>query len=112
MSKKLQRPILQASPFQKFTIRLIDGHFVRVPKLDQIAVTDATRPATAMPPMPPKLPAPSVVSTDMEEKLAMLPDPPPPTVEAGGKTTAAIGGWALSFGTQVRARDLPSEKTE
>ena len=35
MSKKLTRaPIQQATPFQRFTIRLIDGKFVRVPKSD------------------------------------------------------------------------------
>ena len=35
MSTKLPRvPIRQATPFQRFTIRLIDGRFVRVPKSD------------------------------------------------------------------------------
>ena len=35
MSTKLPRtPIQQATPFQRFTIRLIDGKFVRVPKSD------------------------------------------------------------------------------
>ena len=35
MSTKLPRvPIRQATPFQRFTIRLIDGKFVRVPKSD------------------------------------------------------------------------------
>ena len=35
MSTKLPRvPIRQATPFQRFTLRLIDGRFVRVPKSD------------------------------------------------------------------------------
>ena len=46
MSTKKKLPPIQPAPVQRFTVRLVDGHFVRVPKLENIAETDATRPPT------------------------------------------------------------------
>ena len=50
MSTAKKVPPIQPAPFQKFTVRLVDGHFVRVPKFDQTAATDATRPPTVLSP--------------------------------------------------------------
>ena len=45
-TEKKEHPPIQPSAIRPFTLRLVNGHFVQVPKVDHVAVTDATRPAT------------------------------------------------------------------
>lgn len=46
MSTENEIPPIQPAPARHFTLRLINGRFVRIPKVDNIALTDATRPAS------------------------------------------------------------------
>ena len=48
MSTEKKLPPIQLAPVKHFTIRLVDGHFVRVPKLENIAPSDATRPPSVL----------------------------------------------------------------
>ncbi len=48
MSTEKKLPPIQLAPVKHFTIRLVDGHFVRVPKLENIAPTDSTRPSSVL----------------------------------------------------------------
>ena len=45
MSTEKKVPPIQPSLVKPFTLRLVNGHFVRVPKVEHLAVTDATRPS-------------------------------------------------------------------
>ena len=48
MSKEKKLPPIQLAPVKHFTIRLVDGHFVRVPRVETIAETDSTRPPSVL----------------------------------------------------------------
>ncbi len=49
MSKERKIPPIQPAPFRPFTVRLVKGHFVRVPRVGNPAQTDATRPPAEHP---------------------------------------------------------------
>ena len=46
MSKERKVPPIQPEPFRPFTVRLVKGHFVRVPRVGNPGQTDTTRPPT------------------------------------------------------------------
>ena len=138
--EKKKLPPIQPAPVRPFTVRLVDGHFVRVPKLENIAQTDATRPATA--PSPAQPPIATAARRDMGARRTLrlvdgrwvrradlAPDATevhPPAAhpkpekkraprdvgtKSGAKSAASSeDSWAATFGTEIDPADLPSER--
>ncbi len=126
MEKKLQ-PI-QPQPVRPFTIRLVDGHFVRVPKVENVALTDATRPPSTLK----QETSPHGDGTVITRRLQLIngrfvggaasaPVQVPPAPAAGvthpapaqptpvPPRQAAPDSWAYAFRTQLDPSDFPPE---
>lgn len=121
MSTEKKLPPIQPQPVRPFTIRLVNGHFVRVPKVERVAVTDATCPPSAVPEQTSPhgdgtvitrrlqlvngrfvggaTPASTASPTKLAHPAADLPPPVPrePTPDS----------WAYAFSTQVDPTDSP-----
>ena len=130
MSTKKPIPPIQPAPFQRFTVRLVDGHFVRVPKLENIATTDATRPPTVLSPGAARAAKAAVKTGDGSVPRGMrmvngrlvrvidlaadrsgeapTPAPAAPPKPAATKQTPTED-WAMTFGTQMDPSGSPSE---
>ncbi len=128
MSTKKKLPSIQPAPVQRFTVRLVDGHFVRVPKIENIAATDATRPPSV--PLadasadrdgdkfPRRMRLVNGRFVDVTTPTAATGDAPPvaipkapaPAPAAAPENKEAADSWAYPFTTR-RAPSDPSAKT-
>lgn len=126
-TEKKLRPI-QPQSAPPFTIRLVNGHFVRVPKVERVALTDATRPPSTLR----EETSPHGDGTVIHRKLRLVngrfvggaasapvqippspvpsaqrpaPDQPKPTPPP----SPSPDSWAYAFGTQVDPSDSPPE---
>lgn len=125
MSTEKKLPPIQSQPMRPFTVRLVNGHFVRVPKVELIAVTDATRPPSTVREetsphgdgtvitrrlrlvngrfvggaTPASEPVPVALPVEMPLPTSDLPRPVTPEPSADS--------WAYAFSTQLDPSDSP-----
>ena len=117
MSTEKKLPPIQLAPVKHFTVRLVDGHFVRVPKVENIAPTDATRPPTELRQETSAHGDGTVLARGLRLESGRFvsdADPAPvqvPLSPSAAKPTAprdpSPDSWAYAFGTQVDPSDLP-----
>ena len=126
MSKEKKIPPIQPAPVKPFTVRLVDGHFVRVPKLDHTAQTDATRPSAehgsaksrtgaGQPPLMRLVNGKFVrvdgQAADRDKAPAVKPravrTPHAPSAKAPGEPPIT-DSWDAAFGTKIDPKDYPS----
>ena len=126
-TEKKLRPI-QPQPVRPFTLRLVNGHFVRIPKVEHVALTDATRPPSTLRAET----SPHGDGTLIHRKLRLVngrfvggaenaPVQIPPGPDASAQSAVSVqpkpasrpspspDSWAYAFDTQVHPTDSPPE---
>ena len=122
MSTEKKIPPIQPSPVKPFTLRLVNGHFVQVPKVENIAATDATRPS-AVPRQEVSAHGDGVVlgrglrlvnghfvNGEAPAPVQIPPTPgaaAPPTLKSVPPKEPSPDSWAYAFGTQLDPSDSP-----
>ena len=126
MSTKKKLPSIQPAPVQRYTVRLVDGHFVRMPKIENIAETDATR--------PPSVPLPGTPADDsggtFPRRMRLvngrfvdvtapaaqenappvaIPKAPAPKPAAAPENKESVDSWAYPFTTRRSPSDPPAK---
>ncbi len=128
MSTEKKLPPTQPQTIRPFTLRLVDGRFVRIPKVEHIALTDATRPPTTLRQETSPHGDGTVIHRKLQvvngrfvsvEEAAPVQIPPGPATGATGPVSGrpkpepphqpSPDSWAYAFGTQIEPTDSPPE---
>ena len=126
MSTKQKLPSIQPAPVQRFTVRLVGGHFVRVPKIENIAETDATRPPSIPLPEAPAsggetfprrmrlvngrfVDVTAPAATPESAPPVAIPKAPAPKPAAAPENKESANSWAFPFTTRRSPSDPPAK---
>ena len=118
MSTEKKLPPIQLAPVKHFTIRLVDGHFVRVPKVENIASTDATRPPSELRQENSPHGDGEVIHrglrlengrfvSDADNAPVQIPPAPSAAARPAPPSKPSPDSWAYTFGTELDPSDLP-----